>query len=136
HLALQAGLSALELCAARVELLRQPLPTPRLLERLRYTVGMRQDRTEILPHQGVELVGRRKARRALLGPAGGQGGQLAVADIVRVARTGAASRARLTTLPAANQCPQQGGVHGVVPGGLPLIVGEFGLYLVKLLLAD
>jgi hypothetical protein len=136
HLALQAGLRAVELRAARLELLRQPLPTPRLLECLRDTLRMRQDLTEILPHQGVELVGRGKACRALLGPTGAQRRHLAVADIVGVARTGAPSRARLTTLPAAHQRPQQVGVHGVVPGGLPLIAGELRLHLGKLLLAD
>jgi hypothetical protein len=65
HLVHQSRLSVLELGAARLHLLRQPVPTLGLLKSLRDTRGilagysrdtrgMRQDVAEVLPHHGIE----------------------------------------------------------------------------------
>jgi hypothetical protein len=55
HLVQQSSLTLLELGAARLQLLGQPVPTLGLLQSLRDTRGMRQDVAKVLPHHGIEL---------------------------------------------------------------------------------
>src|SRR5260221_3906010 len=76
---------------------------------------MRQDLPEILPHQRVELARRGKARGALLGPTGAERGHLAIADVVRIARTGAATGAGLVTVAAAVAADTSGWCCGARP---------------------
>jgi hypothetical protein len=138
QLARHTRLAVLQLRAARLQVLWEPLPAVRLLKGLCQALRMREDLAQILPHQGVELVRGGEACGALFRPARVYRRHLAIAHVIAVrgVPVGTPSGTGLTAVPATDQGAQQVGVHGIVPRRGLLILGELGLDLFKLFLTD
>src|SRR3954464_6443273 len=80
----QARLATPQPLPACLPFLRQPVSAMRPLQSLRNLLGMDQKLAQISPNQGIQPLGRRQPRWALLLAMGEQGGQLAGAGIVAI----------------------------------------------------
>src|SRR5262249_13423670 len=109
-------------------------PRLRPREGLGETLRVREHRTEVCPHQGVELLDGNEARGAAVGAARRDRLRFAGAEVVAVlarSRMYRASGARQPAASATDQGAQQIVVGGSVAASEALVVGELGLHLSK-----
>ncbi len=85
-LLLHAHLPPLQGIAPGLQILRQPMPAMRPLQRVADRLRMGQQTAEILPDQALNLLGWNKARAALRLPVGVEGRQLAATAIIAIVR--------------------------------------------------
>jgi hypothetical protein len=110
------------------QFLGHPIPGLRALKLMGNHLRMPHDQTEIVPDDGIQLMGWDQPGRAMLFSIGDYGWQLASAYVVLVARAGVTGTAGATQLAVAatHQSTQQVRVDGI-PTSLLLISGQTSL---------
>lgn len=128
-----------QILPTRLQLLRKPHPSLCAVQRLRKRLRRREQVTEILPDQFIELSSRNEARATPLITARNHGMTLASAGIVgifRILGLAIAASTRKMTVPTTDQCTQQVGMRRIVAAGILLVLGQFCLHEIKLVLRD
>jgi hypothetical protein len=134
QLMLEADACLAQILAARLEFLRQPMPTLRALQGLFDRFGVGQHLTQILPYQFIQLLGGNETRRTFFIMTGLHRMQLAPTDIVGIAAHLRARHAGALAHTATDQRAQQIVVRLVIALSELLILCQFGLYQIELLL--
>src|SRR5262249_46321853 len=119
--------------------LGQPVAALSPCEGLGETLRLREQRAEVCPHQGVELLDGDEACGAAVGAARSDRLRFAGAEVVAALTASWMYRASGASQPAVattDQSAQQVVVGGIVAAGEALVVGELGLHLSKDLGAD
>src|SRR5258708_5895582 len=100
---------------------------------------MREQVTEILPDQFIELSSGNEARSTLLITTRNHWMALPRTSILSICCMLLLARATSTremTAPTTHQCTQQGGMSGIVATGILLVLGKLCLHQIKLVLRD
>ena len=120
---------------AMLDLLREPCPALRPLQRQRNQLGMLHHGAEILPDQRLQLIGRDIARRTALVMTTADRILFAATQIIAIVGESKVPLALQVTLPTLHQRAQQVVVPGAAPRGL-LIGRQAGLHPIEHLLSD
>ena len=125
----------MQLLAAGLQLLWQPMSPMSVLQRLRDKFWMGQHLAQILPNQLVQGVGRNQTRRTSFVSAGLRGGGFTTADVVEILSFSTSGTSQITHS-TSHQGAQQVVVSRIVTPRKLLIMPKLGLHLVKNLLAN
>jgi hypothetical protein len=136
ELVFQTELALAELLASGLQFLRQPVPAMGPLQRVHDLLRLGQHRTQVLPDQLIERMGRGVTCRALhLRVTTGQM-RSAWAQVIVIAWMQGAAGAAQPAVSAAHQRPQQIGVRRVMTTGKLAVEPEAGLDLFERLRRD
>jgi hypothetical protein len=97
----QSNTDAAQTGLTSTQFLRDPIAGLSSLELMCNHLGMTHDLIQIVPDDGIQLIGGDQPGRAMLFPIGDDGRQLASADVVLVGRTGLTGTAGATQLAVA-----------------------------------
>src|SRR3954453_3448129 len=131
----QVRLSPAQRLAPGEQLLRQPGSAMGTCNGRGQRLRLAQERTEVVPHQLVELAGGRVARGAAGGAVREGAVPLAVAQVVEAPPVDRPRRAGQAAMAAAHQGTRRVLVRGVVPAREGLVGRQLGLDLVEVRLA-
>jgi hypothetical protein len=122
--------------AARLQLLRQPVPAARPLHRVRDHSRGREHLAQVAPDQLLQRSGGDVAGRATVARREDPHLRLGAAQVVVVPGRQVAAAAAASAAAAAHQTTQEVLVHPVVPPGHLPVVAQWLLHAVELVLAD
>ena len=111
------------------------MPSLGLSQCFRNLLRMCQHQTDILPNQFIQLLHGNRASQAFLLASRCPRQVSSIADIVSVATTATAASTGQLACSATDQCAEEIGIGGIVATGKLEVLSQFGLDLIKLLLA-